>query len=254
VRTAFRTDIGRVRSVNEDRVLVIPDLNGFTLAIVADGMGGHQAGDIASQLAVETIENQLRHLHRGMTLEACESALKQAIVTANRTIFNIASAGEKYAGMGTTVVLALATRQVLMIAHIGDSRAYICSGLELEQLTQDHSLVNELVKTGQISEAEAQQHPRRNVLTRALGTDPDVEVDVRHFSWKAGDMVLMCSDGLSGLVNAERLCGILNEAGDLEMKADRLIQTALQAGGDDNITAVILSNEPPAHSIGGDTE
>jgi PPM family protein phosphatase len=246
---ANKTDIGRIRLVNEDRSIVQNDLNGFVLAIVADGMGGHQAGDIASQMAIEVIQEELRMIDKDLSVDDCLTALKDAIQKANQSIYEFASSREQFHGMGTTVVAILANEQFLAIGHIGDSRAYLCSSDQIMQLTEDHSLVSELLRSGQITQEEADHHPRRNVLTRALGTDAKVEVEVGHYLWRSSDIVLMCSDGLSGQLKISILLDILQANSDLHWKADQLVAQALQAGGDDNITVVLLANQP---SIRGD--
>lgn len=244
MRTAGRTDIGRIRLVNEDRALVLPQLGGITLAVVADGMGGHQAGDIASQMATQVIERELKSLDKNAATDELEQAVKTAIENANRSIYEYASTSEQYYGMGTTVVVAVATSDKLVIGHIGDSRAYMTRDGGLEQLTEDHSLVNELVRSGQITAEEASNHPRRNVLTRALGTESGVTADVKTFDWKEGDIVLLCSDGLSGYVEESAVREILYSSHPLEEKADMLVDKALEAGGDDNITVVLIENTP----------
>ncbi|MEO3947532.1 Stp1/IreP family PP2C-type Ser/Thr phosphatase [Gorillibacterium sp. CAU 1737] len=253
MKTASRTDIGNVRVVNEDRALVVPELQGFTLAIVADGMGGHQAGDTASQLAVELIHQQLLDIGEDETRVSYEERLHEAIVAANSRIYEMARTQEQFNGMGTTVVLALADKSGLLVAHIGDSRAYLYQDGQLSQLTEDHSLVYELVRSGQLTKEEAEKHPRRNVLIRALGTDRTVDVDIRYYPWKPGDIALLCSDGLSGMVSGPKIAELL--AGgprDLEKTADALVELALAEGGDDNITVVLLENAPaePAQ-VGG---
>ncbi|HEX7058181.1 MAG TPA: Stp1/IreP family PP2C-type Ser/Thr phosphatase [Bacilli bacterium] len=243
MKTASKSDTGLVRLVNEDRAVVQHDLHGFTLAIVADGMGGHQAGDIASQLAIETVQSELQHIDSGLGLSACAAELAAAVRTANRKVFDLASSEDLYQGMGTTIVAALATSEIIIVAHIGDSRAYLFSADQVTQLTEDHSLVNELVKSGQISPEEANSHPRKNVLTRALGTEENVEVEISQHKWKKGDIVLMCSDGLSNLVDEETIKSAVYAEADLEQKASRLVASALEAGGDDNITVVLLEND-----------
>ncbi len=243
MKTANRSDIGRVRMVNEDRAVVQTGLNGFTLAIVADGMGGHKAGDVASQLAAQKIQEELQSIHADMTVAECEEVIRQAIVKANAQVFELASKQEKYRGMGTTVVVAVVSETMIMIGHIGDSRAYKINGRTIVQLTEDHSLVNELLKTGQITPEEANHHPLRNVMTRALGTDQQVEVDLRHFDWTFNEQLLICSDGLSGLVDQHKMVEILNTGREPEWKVDQLVNCALEAGGDDNITAVLIINE-----------
>jgi serine/threonine protein phosphatase PrpC len=243
MKTAQKTDIGRIRTVNEDRFVVMTDLPGFTLAIVADGMGGHQAGDTASQMAVDIIGAELREaVISELSPEKSKQAVIEAVGTANRHVFELASNRENYHGMGTTVVVTLATESSLIIGHIGDSRAYLVHGGELTQLTADHSLVNELVRNGQITEEEANTHPRRNVLTRALGTEPTIDTEINEYAWKEGDIALICTDGLSGLLDNRSLLEILHSEADLETKVQQLMEKALDAGGDDNITAVLLEN------------
>jgi serine/threonine protein phosphatase PrpC len=251
MKTANKTDIGRIRMVNEDRAEVCNDLNGFTLAIVADGMGGHQAGDIASQIAIDTIREELRSIHSGLTVEAYEDAIERAVLRANEEVYDLASNNEQYHGMGTTVVAALVSEDVIIIAHIGDSRAYKLDGSTIVQLTEDHSLVNELVKTGQITAEEADNHPRRNVVTRALGTEQHVEVDIGHYTWSRNEQLLLCTDGLSSSVHLDRIKEIISTDESVEWKVNRLVESALESGGDDNITVVLLANEPANKEIKG---
>jgi len=244
MKTAQKTDIGRIRSINEDRFFVQRDLHGYTLAIVADGMGGHQAGDIASQMAVDIIYEDLQGLTSSMSIEQRKEAMQKAIETANERIFEFASGRDGYRGMGTTVVVALTDPHSIVIGHIGDSRAYLVRRDEMIQLTEDHSLVNELVRTGQITSEEATNHPRRNVLTRALGTEPRTRAEMGDFSWQEGDMLLLCSDGLSGLIDCPTMLKLVQSGNSPEEIVDRLVEQALNAGGDDNITVVLLANEP----------
>lgn len=238
-----QTDIGRVRLVNEDRAAFQVDLNGLSLAIVADGMGGHQAGDIASQMAVDTILARLQCLSSNMPVEVCKQKLREAIESANEAIYEFASERENYHGMGTTVVVAVASPDLLIIGHIGDSRAYKINHASIAQLTEDHSLVNELVKNGQITLEEASQHPRRNVLLRALGTEPSVEVDIYEYIWKQEDTILLCTDGLCGLVEPETIGNTVECAPDLDTAARLLIEQALEAGGDDNVTVILMKHD-----------
>lgn len=243
MKAAYKSDIGYVRAVNEDRAVVRTGLGGYDLAIVADGMGGHQAGEIASQMAIETIQDKLHAIHSGMTDEQIERQLTEAIASANDSIYDYAQQLTHLHGMGTTVVAVLASKESLLIGHIGDSRAYLVRGDSIVQLTEDHTLVGELLRSGQISKEEAEHHPRRNILTRALGTEPGTPIDIRRLPWSSGDVLLLCSDGLSGLVESEDICAIAG--GDLELadKADALIAHALAAGGDDNVTVVLLVND-----------
>lgn len=244
MKTAERTDIGRIRSVNEDRAVVLPEANATVVAVVADGMGGHQAGDIASQMAIEKIREELSRLSHDATLAERKEAVRLAVEAANLEVFRHASEREHLHGMGTTVVVAVARPDRLVIGHIGDSRAYLAGKEGIVQLTEDHSLVNELVRNGQITREEAHHHPRRNVLLRALGTETRALVDVHDYAWEEGDILLMCSDGLSGLVDSAVLFAVLRTARSLEDKVNDLVDKALEAGGDDNVTVVLVENTP----------
>lgn len=238
-----RTDIGNIRLVNEDRAVVwrVPD--GWSVAVIADGMGGHQAGDIASQMAVDAIQRELKHLTPSMSVEECKQALSRAIEIANENIYEFALGRENYHGMGTTVVTVIAGSEQAIVGHIGDSRAYLIDDASIIQLTEDHSLVNELVKNGHITAEEAHHHPRRNVIIRALGTDPTVKADIRVVPWKAGDKLLLCSDGLHDLVDDGSIHEIVRVEQDLDRLSVRLVHSALDAGGDDNITVIVIRNE-----------
>jgi serine/threonine protein phosphatase PrpC len=238
-----QTDIGRVRLVNEDRAAIRSELNGLSLAIVADGMGGHQAGDVASQMAVDLIQERLKTIHSDMPINECKKKLRQAIEKANESIYEFAAQRENYHGMGTTVVVTIASQELLLIGHIGDSRAYKIDSESITQLTEDHSLVNELVKSGQITLEEASQHPRRNVLLRALGTEPGIEVDIYEVPWKQGEIVLLCTDGLSGLLDESTIWDLVKAEADLETAARQLIHSALDAGGDDNVTVILMGHD-----------
>ncbi|HZG58381.1 Stp1/IreP family PP2C-type Ser/Thr phosphatase [Paenibacillus sp.] len=244
LKAAYKSDIGRVRSVNEDRVVVKDGVAGGTLAIVADGMGGHQAGDTASQITIELVEASLRGIDVALDEDERAARLVDAIRAANAKVYEIASGKEHYRGMGTTITAALVDANRVLIGHIGDSRAYYIHRNEISQITEDHTLVNELVKTGQLTREEAASHPRRNVITRALGTEFDVEVDVSRLPWAPGDVLLLCSDGLSNLISEAELTRTVRGEGTLDEKAERLVASALDAGGDDNITVVLLANEP----------
>ncbi|NMM51350.1 Stp1/IreP family PP2C-type Ser/Thr phosphatase [Paenibacillus aquistagni] len=246
MNAVHRSDVGRVRAVNEDRAYSETLDNGYTIAVVADGMGGHQAGDVASRLAVETIVRELSALPAELDAKERRSSLEQAILRANDTIFHIASQDEKYNHMGTTVVAALAYQQEVIIGHIGDSRAYVVSRNAIRQLTEDHSLVHELVRKGQITAEEAETHPRRNVLIRALGTDEDVQVDIVEWSLKNDEVLLLCSDGLTRMIDDSTIWTItIDPSLPLTVIADRLIARAIDAGGDDNVTVVLVQGQEP---------
>jgi protein phosphatase len=222
------SDTGRRRRRNEDNYVVAPPL-----FAVADGMGGAQAGEVASQLAASALEGGDSDGLSG--IERIDALIQEA----NRRIFDRASTDPTASGMGTTMTVAVVEGMTVAIGHVGDSRAYLVRGEQMEQLTDDHSLVNELLKTGKLSEEEAQIHPQRSVITRAVGTDPDVDVDGFSIEAEDGDVFLICSDGLSDMVEDEEILELVHEhRDDLEKAVQALVAAANRGGGEDNITAV----------------
>jgi PPM family protein phosphatase len=226
IEAGVATDIGRVREGNEDSYLVEPPLYA-----VADGMGGHRGGEVASQLALETVESLFRE---GAT------SLTEQVREANRAVFARSQEDRNVSGMGTTLTAAQIEGGAVRLAHVGDSRAYLLRGGALRQLTDDHTLVNRMVKAGEITESEAEVHPHRNVLTRSLGTEAEVHVDEEQVPLMDGDRVLLCSDGLFGMVAEDQMQAILEAEPDPQKAADRLIKAANRAGGVDNITVIVL--------------
>jgi PPM family protein phosphatase len=241
MESAIQTHIGCVRQMNEDSGAIRKYKNGWVLAIVADGMGGHQAGDVASQMAVDIIAGQIEKITADMTPSGMQDKLEEAIRLANHKILDYAQTHEECRGMGTTVVIALMNEQYGILAHIGDSRIYKYSEQKLQQVTNDHTLVNELLRSQQITPTEAANHPRRNILTRALGTEPSVKADYSVLHWDPDDILLLCSDGLSGKISSDEITNILQD-GSLEDMVNRLISCSLKAGGEDNITVILLRN------------
>jgi PPM family protein phosphatase len=225
---AVASDTGRRRRRNEDNYVVAPPL-----FAVADGMGGAQAGEVASQLAASALEaGDSDGLEGTKRIDAL-------IQEANRRIFDRASTDPTASGMGTTMTVALVEGMTVAIGHVGDSRAYLVRGEHMEQLTEDHSLVNELMKSGKLSEEEAQIHPQRSVITRAVGTDPDVDVDGFTIEAEEGDVFLICSDGLSDMVEDEEILELVHaNREDLDKAVKALVAAANRGGGEDNITAV----------------
>ncbi len=253
IKTAQLSDKGRVRQVNEDSVWVGNIQGEYVLGIVADGMGGHRAGDTASRLAVQTVISDLQGLEAGLSAEACRAALHDAILHANDVVFHTAQISDDYHNMGTTVVAVLLRGSQGIIGHIGDSRAYLISEEGLRLITQDHSLVNELLKTGQISQEEAAAHPRRNVLTRALGTDSEVSVELDDIELSSGEVLLLCSDGLSNMITRDQIETVALAGIALDERARHLVALALEAGGEDNITVALFEYDKTAqgaHSEG----
>jgi protein phosphatase len=206
-------------------------------------MGGHKAGEIASKMALDNLTGFLRE-NPGRLLEDPTRVLSQAFQQANKAIFAYGREhGEQFRGMGTTLTAALLRGNKLYIAHVGDSRAYLVCGTEIRLLTVDHSLVSELVKNGGITAQEAETHPQRNVLTRAIGTYPSVEVDVCVESINRGDLLILCTDGLSNLVNLEEIKQVAGENEPLVERARHFVDRALERGGADNITVVLYQME-----------
>lgn len=243
---AAKTDIGMVRVQNEDTVVVDDVLQ---LAILADGMGGYNAGEIASSIATvaiqEEIESQLQQYRRLQKPEAelpVRLWLMQAVRQANSTIISAARREPEYRGMGTTLVVAwFAPQGSVSIAHVGDSRAYrIRDGL-LEQLTRDHSLLQEQIDAGQIRAEDAQFAPNRNIVTRAVGIDYQLEVEIHQHQVQAGDLYLLCSDGLSDRISDDDIANIVSDAkGDLQMACTMLINAANESGGQDNVSVILI--------------
>jgi PPM family protein phosphatase len=232
-QTAGITDAGRRRRRNEDSFVVEPPL-----FVVADGMGGAQAGEVASRLAAAAF----REYHEADTLSA-EERLVATIQEANRRIYERAREDTEVSGMGTTVTAALLEPAAIALGHVGDSRAYRIRDGRLEQLTQDHSLVADLMRSGRLTAEEAEAHPQRSVITRALGTDPEVDVDTFTVDAEAGDVFLVCSDGLTTMVEDEDILKTLDRADDLQSAAKALVKAANRSGGEDNITVVLFSIE-----------
>ncbi|RMG45880.1 MAG: Stp1/IreP family PP2C-type Ser/Thr phosphatase [Acidobacteria bacterium] len=242
LRAAGRTDRGRVRPHNEDSLLVDPKR---AVAAVADGMGGHAAGEVASRLAVEALDETLTEAPRDA--DAVPELLRRAVAEANRRIAETIREHPEYHGMGTTLVAAVWAGDRLFVAHVGDSRAYLIRDGRIRQLTTDHSFVNELVRLGMISREQAARDPRRNVVTRALGSGPVVVPDVIEERILPGDTILLCSDGLSSMLDDARILETVRRAqGDLERGCADLIAAANEAGGEDNVTVVLASPAPQA--------
>jgi serine/threonine protein phosphatase PrpC len=224
------TDPGRKRRRNEDSYVIDPPL-----FAVADGMGGAQAGEVASRLAAAAF----REFHGADDLDP-EERLVAIIQEANRRIFERASDDAQVSGMGTTITAALVASEGLVIGHVGDSRAYRLRDNQFEQLTDDHSLVADLVRSGRLTPEEADVHPQRSVITRALGTDPEVDVDTFTVGAESGDLFLLCSDGLTTMVGDEDISKLLTAARDLEQAGKGLVKAANRAGGEDNVTVVLF--------------
>ena len=224
------TDPGMVRPGNEDAFLVSPPLY-----VVADGMGGHRAGEVAARLAVTTLSTRTPDIAaRG------QDALLEALHEANGIILRSSNEDERLRGMATTCTAALVRGRVARIAHVGDSRAYLFHEGRLSQLTDDHSVVAQLVREGYLTPEEAAVHPRRNVIMRALGSIDDVEIDASEAILDAGDRLVLCSDGLTNCLDDPTIARVLGDGRDAQSAAERLVERANAAGGPDNITVVVI--------------
>jgi PPM family protein phosphatase len=241
LRAASVTDTGRRRRHNEDAYVCEPPL-----FAVADGMGGAQAGELASGLAAAALRDETSELAGG------EQRVDDLIQEANRRVYQRQSQDASASGMGTTMTVALVEDGLVAIGHVGDSRAYLIRDRKLEQLTEDHSLVAELVRSGKLSPEEAEGHPQRSVITRALGTDPDVDVDTFSVETNAGDLFLLCSDGLTSMVDDETILReVERNRSDLAKAAKALVRAANKGGGEDNITVVFfeIAGDDGEHTV-----
>ncbi len=238
LRAAALTDVGLRRRANEDRYNVAPELG---LYLVADGMGGHSAGQVASELSVQAAVSAVETLEG--TSAGLTDKLRYAVAAANREILAVAQAKPELAGMGTTLVALLAAGERVALAHVGDSRAYLVRAGRIRQLTDDHSLVAELVRRREISELTARGHPHRHVLTRALGVHRSVEPDLVELTPVADDVFVLCTDGLTGGVRDEEIAELVSCEDDLDSACRRLVEVANARGGEDNITVVAVRCE-----------
>ena len=238
------TDIGNTREMNQDYLYSSEESVGKlpNLFLVADGMGGHKAGEFASRYVVEHIVRSIK----GSKEEEAVRILSESIETANRKLKEYADAHQQMRGMGTTIVAAVIQGRTLLVANVGDSRLYIV-GDEITQVTQDHSLVQEMVRLGQMDPQSAKNHPDKNIITRAVGVSEKVKIDIFERHLRAGEYIILCSDGLTNMVEDSVILQILHGAGSLSDKAERLIELANKNGGKDNITVIII--EPNSDEV-----
>lgn len=243
IETAFASSIGRIRKSNQDFVKVFKNKSDTTLAIVCDGMGGHQGGDVASTMAV----SHLGHNFESTDFIDTNSAHKWIEVqlkSENETILKTADRFPDLNGMGTTIVLAFAFKDTALIAHLGDSRAYIYADGHFTQLTEDHSLVNELVKMGQITKEQAKHHPQKNIITQALGVSSTIDPEFRNVALNENDIILLCTDGLTNSLSDPQIQQILaTKELSLKDRCNKLINEANRLGGGDNITVCLVWNK-----------
>ncbi|WP_058485317.1 Stp1/IreP family PP2C-type Ser/Thr phosphatase [Defluviitalea phaphyphila] len=241
--SAGKCHVGKHRENNEDAIFISDSSFGClpNIYIVADGMGGHKAGEYASFLAIQSFCNYVKdHSSNEISHENIKTFLLEAIAYTNNVIYQKAMENELLKGMGTTFLVSVFIDEDIYIAHVGDSRLYIIQNDIIKQLTIDHSFVEEMVRQGTISEKEARNHPNRNAITRAVGTNPKVEVDIYNSKIEENSFVLMCSDGLSNMLKEEEIIHIFKNNGDLENIAQSLVDRANENGGLDNISVIII--------------
>ncbi|GAW99706.1 Stp1/IreP family PP2C-type Ser/Thr phosphatase [Secundilactobacillus mixtipabuli] len=241
MQIAYRTAIGKRRKDNEDSVGIFTNQQGVKLAIIADGIGGNQGGDVASEMAVTHIGHSFK-LSNVKTIDETKDWLQKQISSENQDIRNRSEQFIDLKGMGTTVVLAVIFNQTVLIGNIGDSRGYLLRDHVFSQVTEDHSLVNELIKRGELSRQAARVHPKKNVITRSLGIEKAVQIDTHYLELTDNDMLLLCSDGLTDMVNDDKIQAVLENEAALQDKCDQLVKLANDAGGLDNISVVLIDD------------
>lgn len=243
MKLAGKTDIGSQRAENQDNYRAFRFPDDTVWAAVCDGMGGAAAGKLASQIAIDRVEECLSKTLPQLAQGQERLLLLKTVSAANRSIYKESLSDPFKKGMGTTLVCALVRDRTAHIVHVGDSRAYLCRNGKLKQLTRDHSMVQQLVESGQITRQQADHHPRKNLITRALGIEPEVEADYTPVSVQKGDILLLCSDGLSGSLTSEQMAEIISRV-PFFAAPRKLIENALKAGSQDNITALMIGVEP----------
>jgi serine/threonine protein phosphatase PrpC len=232
---------GMIREINEDFCDAIIGSSIMKASfIIADGMGGHSAGEIASKMAVEHISRKIMENEGVFTEDSISEFLKNTIKEANDIIYEKSNAPGPFSGMGTTLIIAVFLSGNLYLGHVGDSRAYIIRKGEIRQLTTDHSYVEELVKNGSLSRTEAEKHPQKNIITRAIGCFESVEADICIYEVHKDDIYILCTDGLTNMLTDDKILEIVRNNEDLQSSCDELIDKANRNGGEDNITVIII--------------
>lgn len=241
MRAYGKTDVGRVRENNQDAFICGRLSEDALFVVVCDGMGGANGGNVASAMAVKVISDRIMEVYReGLAQSSVRNLLESAIAAANVEIYDAAMADRELRGMGTTVVAAIICGRQLALAHVGDSRAYLIGLEKIEQITRDHSIVQAMVERGQLTQDEAKNHPRKHFITRALGVEETVECDYGEWEIPEGNRLLICTDGLTNMVEPEEIYALVQSEEETQVP-DRLIHAANMAGGSDNITAVLVA-------------
>lgn len=242
MRVWGRTDIGLVRSENQDAYSIC-EMKEYTSAVVCDGMGGTNGGRVASSLAVDVYQQEIEEkLRTGMNSQEMALAMSESVKKANEAVRQRAAENKEYQQMGTTLVSAVAQKERAVLANVGDSRAYHINRSGIRQITRDHSVVENMVERGDLTPEEAKHHPRRNLITRALGPDADVQTDTFELIWKQGDFILLCSDGLVNTVSDQEILFEVIHNGEPDTCLDRLLDLSKQRGAPDNVTMLLMMN------------
>lgn len=242
MRVWGRTDIGLVRSENQDAYSIC-EMKEYTSAVVCDGMGGTNGGRVASSLAVDVYQQEIEEkLRTGMNSQEMALAMSESVKKANEAVRQRAAENREYQQMGTTLVSAVAQKERAVLANVGDSRAYHINRSGIRQITRDHSVVENMVERGDLTPEEAKHHPRRNLITRALGPDADVQTDTFELIWKQGDFILLCSDGLVNTVSDQEILFEVIHNGEPDTCLERLLDLSKQRGAPDNVTMLLMMN------------
>jgi len=239
MKSFYLTDAGKVRSHNEDSVIIVRNQNDDYLLAVADGMGGHRCGEVASSIAISYLGKHFQETFRNMNKEDAVEWIRQSVKEINRLIFNHAEEHPESKGMGTTLVLAISTNDYVLFGNIGDSSGFAMKDNHIHKITYDHTLVNLLVTAGELTEEQAKEHPKRNVLMKALGANDPVEIDIFDCDIEVSD-ILLCSDGLTNMLDQESIERVLLSDYSVEDKVIRLIKKAINRGGTDNVSVAYL--------------
>lgn len=239
MKSFYLTDAGKVRSHNEDSVIIVRNQNDDYLLAVADGMGGHRCGEVASSIAISYLGKHFQETFRNMNKEDAVEWIRQSVKEINRLIFNHAEEHPESKGMGTTLVLAISTNDYVLFGNIGDSSGFAMKDNHIHKITYDHTLVNLLVTAGELTEEQAKDHPKRNVLMKALGANDSVEIDIFDCDIEVSD-ILLCSDGLTNMLDQESIERVLLSDYSVEDKVIRLIKKAINRGGTDNVSVAYL--------------
>lgn len=239
MKSFYLTDAGKVRSHNEDSVIIVRNQNDDYLLAVADGMGGHRCGEVASSIAISYLGKHFQETFRDMSKEDAVEWIRQSVKEINRLIFNHAEEHPESKGMGTTLVLAISTNDYVLFGNIGDSSGFAMKDNHIHKITYDHTLVNLLVTAGELTEEQAKDHPKRNVLMKALGANDPIEIDIFDCDIQVSD-ILLCSDGLTNMLDQESIERVLLSDYSVEDKVIRLIKKAINRGGTDNVSVAYL--------------